>query len=1337
MFRKSIKTKLLTTLLSFALAFSALPGSISYADNAVGITFQSAAYNEGAVDKAYSAVMTAKKSGKQSDKDAASELVKALSPTNKVRLYIKLSKDYYQKNYKKAGFKFFDVKKYLEANPDVRKAAENAGVGDIEAYALDHYLEIGVYEARGSKTEFDPVEVIISKPGILVDVLFDSKPLPEAIFDRYVKGTGRNHTNDIVVSFAAPTDSKGKIEDDPSVYVLYVYGDEDEDGYTDPELLSDPKSSKDEEASPDKGEGASKTTPKTTENEYDYDDDESDDDNPGGDGTGSDDSDYDDDDDDYVDPSRDIRPTPTPTPTPTPKSPYINAKTEKVTPYKLYENSSGISIFSFEASDAFSNPNAGEKVDVVFFGDNYEKVRELAKGKKYTLMIYFCGTDLERKENYRKVTIELADIIKGDASNVNVILCVGGTTDYKSTYVNKDSSEPSIGLSGLKTGIYYLNPEGLSDDVRQRLSEVDVLSAANRPFLFGTQEDVDNKVKGLRIDDIITKDSLIQLSATTAIDMGDPSLLAGFINLSTNLFPAQDYGLILSDHGGGVQSGICFSDSLVVEGETLIKGSSLTTPELEGALAATDLYSNKGRTASDGKFGLIMFDACLMGSTELAYNLKDYYRYMLASEEITYGTVEYGKLLNTINSGVGNNDSDKNIAIEIDKGYSETTWHKGSKHTLSQIGSMAVFSSDDMDDMYSRINVLSRNLTDILNSSEYSQAVRDDVFKAIRKAAISCYPTVRGGSEASSIVETTGFVDIGEFMLFLKTNLDALNYTAGNYSDADIAILDKIKTALDEVLDTGFISYLSIQNMYGLAALEKEGEDGSISLNYNIDSAKDIWTDVRTGNTGKRDYIYGSSIYLPLQTTDEEYKKSKYYEFYANSDLKDYVGFVDAFVNYYNTAGGYRDNMVELAKELTETKMYSKLITLEKGTDGDFSVISDAGRDYAYITFKVADSYEEVGMTAPQHSTGNPLMDILETQGSIQVAAIHKEYFKAFNEGDKDETYLAVNMVCAESALQDFNVALDTNTITLDVTSARNSVITGMSLEGTVFESGTDAKKGSKDWQFVLKSKLEASDNDKQKAINVVFENPKSINTEDILSICGGYIQSIEIPDANSGETLTVEEKGEDAYHLFKLRDNNNYDYSGTVTLNNGDASLVDNVIAISAYHYVMAEVEDAEGNIIASKKKLEDLDGIEEGYFTTPEGGADSLVLKTNINVTEYIKSEDGKGGWTPEKTGYVLGFGGDIAGTDPYYSEPGYHTSENDYNGGLDTGKGPLDIDFEKLNDDQIALIGQLVSEEYELEEDPEGEYIEEEEEEIMNNDLLPVNAEENRDPAEEPVA
>ncbi|MCR5405123.1 MAG: hypothetical protein K6E91_15075 [Butyrivibrio sp.] len=118
MFIRRINARFLAALMSFALTFSAFSGGASYAANAGSVTFQSAEYNEEAVDKAFKAIQTARKTGSQSDMDKGDVLVNALSPTNKVRLYLRLSGDYYRNNFRNAGFKFFDAKKYLEANPD-------------------------------------------------------------------------------------------------------------------------------------------------------------------------------------------------------------------------------------------------------------------------------------------------------------------------------------------------------------------------------------------------------------------------------------------------------------------------------------------------------------------------------------------------------------------------------------------------------------------------------------------------------------------------------------------------------------------------------------------------------------------------------------------------------------------------------------------------------------------------------------------------------------------------------------------------------------------------------------------------------------------------------------------------------------------------------------------------------------------------------------------------------------------------------------------------------------------------------------------------------------------
>lgn len=85
------------------------------------------------------------------------------------------------------------------------------------------------------------------------------------------------------------------------------------------------------------------------------------------------------------------------------------------------------------------------------------------------------------------------------------------------------------------------------------------------------------------------------------LNMGDPQTLSWFINYTVEAFPAERYALILWDHGGNWE-GICWDWT---------SDDFLTIEEVKGAL----LNSTVDRV------DLLGFDACLMGSVEVAYTV--------------------------------------------------------------------------------------------------------------------------------------------------------------------------------------------------------------------------------------------------------------------------------------------------------------------------------------------------------------------------------------------------------------------------------------------------------------------------------------------------------------------------------------------------------------------------------------------------------------------------------------------------------------------------------------------------------------------------------------------
>jgi hypothetical protein len=100
------------------------------------------------------------------------------------------------------------------------------------------------------------------------------------------------------------------------------------------------------------------------------------------------------------------------------------------------------------------------------------------------------------------------------------------------------------------------------------------------------------------------------------VNMGDPKTLVDFTKWAVASYPAENYALILSGHGKGWR-GLCWDQTS--------GNDNLEMKELKSALA--EITKANGRPLD-----VLGFDACLMGMTEVAYEVHDYAAVMVASE---------------------------------------------------------------------------------------------------------------------------------------------------------------------------------------------------------------------------------------------------------------------------------------------------------------------------------------------------------------------------------------------------------------------------------------------------------------------------------------------------------------------------------------------------------------------------------------------------------------------------------------------------------------------------------------------------------------------------------
>lgn len=196
----------------------------------------------------------------------------------------------------------------------------------------------------------------------------------------------------------------------------------------------------------------------------------------------------------------------------------------------------------------------------------------------WTIMLYLCGSDLESNDG--TCSDNLKEVLDADfGDRVNVLVLTGGSSRW-----DMDGIDPDI--------LEYWHVE-------------------------------DGK--------------LISDRKLEAASMGDPDTLSAFISWGAAACPAEKYGLILWDHGGGSLTGICWDENS--------DDDNLTLPELTSALDTAGV-----------QLEMIGMDACLMASLETAAAIDGHAAYLVASQESEPGRGwDYRSFLNYLKM---NPDSD-------------------------------------------------------------------------------------------------------------------------------------------------------------------------------------------------------------------------------------------------------------------------------------------------------------------------------------------------------------------------------------------------------------------------------------------------------------------------------------------------------------------------------------------------------------------------------------------------------------------------------------------------------------------------------------------------------
>jgi len=308
--------------------------------------------------------------------------------------------------------------------------------------------------------------------------------------------------------------------------------------------------------------------------------------------------------------------------------------------------------------------------------------------KQWTIMVYMDGdNDLEEYAiaNFNAMEKGLADAIAGGNTdiqdNLNVIVIFDRIPGYDSNPTEQGGS------NWTDTRLYRVLPDSTADAYFRSERLDDGGAGAGHIANLGEQ------------------------------DMGDPAVLSWFISYCKTNFAANNYALILWDHGGGTRA----------SGDT--RKSSVKEVAYDFTSNYDVLYLDEVQQAleanfdSSHKLSILGYDACLMGMVEVAYEFRNLAEFMVAPmhTEQAYGW-DYDYLFKNM---TGSRDESVITAkdfsilmVEQYKNFIETEFHTYSGETmaatdLSQISSLAT-----------NIHALAVQI-DVANKQTAIQTVRD------------------------------------------------------------------------------------------------------------------------------------------------------------------------------------------------------------------------------------------------------------------------------------------------------------------------------------------------------------------------------------------------------------------------------------------------------------------------------------------------------------------------------------------------------------------------------------------------------------------------------------
>eukprot|EP01036_Dinobryon_divergens_P005265 gene5265-6960_t len=211
----------------------------------------------------------------------------------------------------------------------------------------------------------------------------------------------------------------------------------------------------------------------------------------------------------------------------------------------------------------------------------------------------------------------------GSTDDVNIVVQITRPPNYQGFYGEWGGTRRFLVTKSdgqLSSGDFQISPTRFAEYVNAIADQAGLTTDVVKKITRGDPRDREVAALQLSIPTIEADTPLqpLQLVAVTdlgtEINSGDSATLADFGTWAAQTYPADHYGLVLWDHGGGW--------SMIASDDTLGPGG-MSMPGFQSALTAITQATNQ-------KFDFIGFDACLMSQLAVATVVAPYADYQIA-----------------------------------------------------------------------------------------------------------------------------------------------------------------------------------------------------------------------------------------------------------------------------------------------------------------------------------------------------------------------------------------------------------------------------------------------------------------------------------------------------------------------------------------------------------------------------------------------------------------------------------------------------------------------------------------------------------------------------------